>query len=52
VALDLLQGHVALGQRRDGLDAVQARLLGLAQDAPGVAVPVGEGVVALVLLIE
>lgn len=52
VTLDLLDGHIALGYRCDGLDAVQTRLLGIPQDAAGVAVPVGKGVIALVRLVQ
>ena len=52
VLLDLLYRHVALRDRGDGFNAVQARFLGIFQDVAGVAVPVGEGIVILVLLVQ
>lgn len=50
--LDLLYRHIPLGHGGHGLDGVQARLLGVGQDGFGVTVPVGEGVVAFVRLVE
>ena len=50
--LNLIDGNVALGLGRNRLNAVQAGFFCVFEDVTGVAVPVGEGVVAFVRLVE